>query len=234
MSELFLQVMRQASLVDAELKGRNFRGYAAIFDAPWNDGLTVKHGYIERIARGAFRKALAAKENVPMLLGHDRNMVLGTTKSGNVKISEEPKGLLVDAKLPDNGLGDYARSMIEAGDLQGMSVGMRLNQRADVERSRSGEGIPVMTIRNARKLLDVSLTWEPAYLDTTVELRSQGFVALPLQENGQGVETQPVDSGNGESPDEETTWQMDLPAEPKNQPYVPWWELLARSLEKEF
>jgi HK97 family phage prohead protease len=231
-----IQIMRQTSLVDAELKGRMFRGYAAVFDTPWDDNLTEKFGYIEKVARGAFRKALSSKDNVPFLLGHDRNMVLGTTGSGNVKITEEPKGLLTQAKLPDNHLGEYARSMIESGDLRGMSFGVKLNRRSgDIERSRSGNGIPIMTIRNARKMHDVSLTWEPSYPDSTVlELRSQGFVAIPLQEPGEGEETQPTASGNDDqSPDEQTAWWVEPSAEAETQPFVPWWELLARQLEKE-
>lgn len=233
MSEL-LQVMRQASLVDAELKGRMFRGYAAVFDTPWADNLTQKHGYIERVARGAFRKALTAKDNVPFLLGHDRNMVLGTTASGNVKITEETKGLLTTAKLPDNHIGEYARSMIESGDLKGMSFGLALNQRADVLRSQSN-GILTQTITNARKLLDVSLTWEPAYLDTTVAVRSQGFVAIPSQESAGGEETQPDASGDeDQTPDEEqTAWWVEPSAEAADQPYVPYWEVLAQHLERE-
>jgi len=230
-----LQIRRQASLVDAELKGRMFRGYAAVFDAPWSDDLTQKFGYIERVARGAFRKALSSKDNVPFLLGHDRNMVLGTTGSGNVKITEEPKGLLTTAKLPDNHLGEYARSMIESGDLRGMSFGIKLNRNSgDIERSRSGDGIPMMTIRNARKMHDVSLTWEPSYPDATVELRSQGFVAIPLQEPGVGEESQPTVSGNEDStPDDETAWWVETSAEAEAQPFVPWWEVLAQSIEKE-
>lgn len=228
-----LTIVRQASLVDAEVKGRLFRGYAAVFDSPWDEALVEKFGYIERVARGAFRKALTARDNVPFLLGHDRNMVLGTTGSGNVKVSEEPKGLLVAAKLPDNHLGEYARSMVDSGDLRGMSFGAKLNQQADVIRSQSN-GILTQTIANTRKLIDVSLTWEPSYLDTTVELRSQGFVALPSQENGPGEETQPADSGDGDSPDEKTAWWVEPSAEAEtDQPLVPWWELLARRLEEE-
>lgn len=232
MSEQF-QMMRQASLVDAELKGRLFRGYAAVFDTPWNEDLTASMGYVEKVAKGAFRKALGRTADVPLLLGHDRNQMIATTKSGNLRVKEEPKGLLAEAKLPDNALGEYARTMIEAGDIQGMSYGISLNPRKDVMQS-STAGVITRTIVNAQRLLDVSLTWEPAYTATTVELRSQGFVAIPAQEAGEGEETQLTERGVGDpSPDEETAWQVDLPAEASNQPFVPWWELLAQSLEQE-
>lgn len=227
-------MMRQASLVDAEVKGRMFRGYAAVFDSPWDDSLTEQYGYIERVARGAFRKALSRKDNVPFLLGHDRNMVLGTTRAGNVRLTEEPKGLLTEAKLPDNHLGEYARSMIESGDIQGMSYGIALDPRTDVERSQE-RGILTKTVRTARKLLDVSLTWEPAYEGTSVQLRSLGFVAIPSQESGGGEETQPTSSGGEDpTPDEsQTAWWVEESAEADKEPDIPYWERLARQLERE-
>lgn len=230
MSEI--RMMRQASLVDAELKGRMFRGYAAVFDTPWNQDLTDAMGYIEKISKGAFRKALGRTSDVPLLLGHDRNQMIATTKSGNLRVKEEPKGLLAEAKLPDNALGEYARTMIEAGDIQGMSYGISLDPKRDVLQSKS-DGVITRTIVNAQRLLDVSLTWEPAYSATSVELRSQGFVALPSQENGPGEETQPADSGDGDSPDEKTAWWVEPSAEAEREPFVPWWELLARQLEQE-
>ena len=166
-------------------------------------------------------------------------MMLATTKSGNLRVKEEPKGLLTEAKLPDNHLGEYARTMIENGDIQGMSYGIALDPnvqipKRDVMQTRS-EGVITRTIVNAQRLLDVSLTWEPAYTATTVELRSQGFVALPSQESGQGEETQPADSGEEkESLDEKTAWWVEPSAEAdKEPPLAPWWELLAQQLERE-
>lgn len=232
MSELF-RTIGQADLTDAEVKGRLFRGFAAVFDSPWDDRLTKEMGYVERTARGAFRKALGLKADVPFLLGHDRNMLLGTTKSGNVHLSEEPKGLLVEAKLPDNHLGEYARTMIESGDIQGMSYGIEFNRRTDIVTSQE-RGVLTRTIVNARKLLDVSLTWEPAYASTSVELRSQGFVAIPLQETSEGEETQPAESGDeDQTPDEETAWWVEASAEAAKESPLPWWEIWARTLEKE-
>lgn len=231
----FFTMMRQATLVDAEIKGRLFRGYAAVFDTPWDDRLTSEMGYVEKVAHGAFRKALALKDNVPFLLGHERNMMLGTTKSGNVRLREEPKGLLTEAKLPDNHLGEYARSMVESGDIQGMSYGIALDPRRDVLKSESG-GVITRTIANARRLLDVSLTWEPAYSATTVELRSKGFVAIPSQESAGGSEAQPSESGSEDQPpdDDAEAWWVPEPAEASTQgPFVPWWELLAQSIERE-
>jgi len=233
----FARIMRQATLVDAEVKGRLFRGYAAVVDTPRDDRLTEDMGYVEKVAHGAFRKALALKENVPFLLGHERNMLLATTKAGNLRLREEPRGLLTEAKLPDNHLGEYARSMVDSGDIQGMSYGIALDPRRDVLRSESG-GVVTRTIANARRLLDVSLTWEPAYSATTVELRSQGFVAIPVQEPVGGEETQPNASGTTDQPPDEAedeAWWGEKPADAVPADLTrPWWETYADELERRF
>lgn len=228
------RMMRQASLVDAEVKGRMFRGLAAVFDTPWDDRLIRDMGYVEKVARGTFRKALGRKEDIPFLLGHERNMLLGTTKSGNVHVSEDTRGLLTEAKLPDNHLGEYARTMIESRDIQGMSYGIALDPRQDILRSET-RGVVTRTIVNARKLLDVSLTWEPAYSATTVELRSLGFVAIPAQESGGGEETQPTLSGaEGQPPDDEAWWG-EKPADAVQTDLAkPWWETYINELERRF
>lgn len=197
---------RSVDLVDADLKGRMFRGLAAVYDTPWNEKLIEATGYIEKVARGAFRKALSGSDDVPLLLAHDRHQLLGTTGSGNVRLKDDAKGLVTEAQLPDNYLGEYARSMIEAGDLKGMSYGIELDPRRDTMLTKEN-GIYTRTVVAAKRLLDVSLTYEPAYAATTVELRSTGFVATPLQELLGGEEAQPDAGGNGDTPpDEQAAW----------------------------
>jgi HK97 family phage prohead protease len=208
---------RSVDLVDAEVrKGREFRGYAAVFDSPWNDKLTSATGYIEKVARGIFRKVLTKGDDVPFLIAHDRNQLLGTTQSGNVRLREDGKGLLVESKLPDNYLGEYARSMIEAGDLKGMSYGYQLDPRRDTLLTRAG-GVVTRTIAGLESLVDVSLTWEPAYTATTVELRSQDFVALPLQEilvgEGSQVQEAVTEKPSDEEAPDAAWWTEDSPAD---------------------
>ena len=175
-----MQEYRTASFADAELDGMNFRGYAAVFDSPWNQELVEAMGYVEQVARGAFRKALAKGADVPLLWQHDRRDMLATTKSGTLRLKEDGKGLLVEAQLPETGLGAYVREMIDRGDVQGMSYGIE-SLPSDSLLMRK-DGVMHRTIANVRRLLDTSLTYEPSYSATEVELRSTGFAARPLQE----------------------------------------------------
>jgi HK97 family phage prohead protease len=196
-SEALEPEYRSASFVDAEIKGMDFRGYAAVFDAPWSERLTKAMGYSESIARGAFRKALALDHDVPLLWQHDRRDMLATTKSGNLKLREDGKGLLVEANLPKSGLGEYVREMIERGDVRGMSYGIESTRSDSIMSKRNG--VMHRSIANVRRLLDTTLTWEPSYDATTVELRNlSGLTALPLQALIDGSEEQ-IDDAVGET-----------------------------------
>lgn len=222
-----MQERRSVELVDAELKGHNFRGYAAVFDAPWSDALTEEYGYVEEIRHGTFRKALAAKNDVPLLWQHDANQLLATTKSGALKLEEDGKGLLVQAKLPKTGLGEYVRELVERGDVRGMSYGRDAGANDQTFERRGG--VIYRVVRGAQKLIDVTLTWQPAYPGTNVELRS-GFVATPLQELLDGAETQ-IEDAAAESPPDDEAWWGEEPPEPSAADPRPWWESYIQQIE---
>lgn len=188
--------LRSAPLVDADLRGRTVHGYAAVFDSPWSERLTEERGYVETIARGAFRKALQASGNVPLLWQHERRDMLATTAGGTLRLKEDGRGLHFEADLPDNPLGEYVRSMVDRGDVRGMSFGMQSLPEDSTVEQRSG--VYHRTINTMRRLLDTTLTYEPSYEAATVELRSLGFAALPLQELTGGTEEQTGDAAEEE------------------------------------
>lgn len=182
-----MRELRSAALLDAEVKGRTVRGYAAVYDTPWNDWLIEQTGYVEKVAHGAFRKALTRSPNVPLLWQHDRDSMLATTRSKTLRLKDDAKGLYFEGDLPNTQLGNDVRELIARGDVRGMSYGIAtLPSDSRMERSQP----PVRVVTNAQRLLDVTLTYEPAYESTTVDLRTQGFAAIPLQELLDGTEAQ--------------------------------------------
>jgi hypothetical protein len=183
---------RSASLVDAEVKGRTVAGYAAVYDSPWNERLIEELGYVETLARGAFRKALGRSKNVPLLWQHEHRDMLATTGAGTLRLREDGRGLAFEADLPDNPLGEYVRSMVERGDVGGMSYGIQ--SRPEDSTVTEVRGQYQRRINDVHRLLDVSLTYEPSYEAATVELRSTGFAALSLQEILGGMEEQTEDA----------------------------------------
>lgn len=183
-----------------EVKGRNFRGVAAVYDTPWNDKLIEAVGYVETVAKGAFRSALSLGENIPLLGAHRRHELLATTDAGTLKVADGQTGLEVEADLPKNYLGDYYREMIHRGDIRGMSYGME-TLKGDSIWSRTN-GRQHRSIANVRRLLDVTLTWEPAYPATVAELRAAGLVVAPLEEIAGDLEESPGEAPVELPPDE--------------------------------
>lgn len=137
-------------------------GYAAIFGEVADIG-----GYFnEVLARGAFTKTLQTAD-VRAYFDHDRGRVLGRSSAGTLRVKEDSKGLAVEIDLPDTSDGRDTRTLIERGDISGMSFGFVVMRQ---EWDESGE-IPLRTILEV-ELREVSIVSEPAYDGTTIALRS--------------------------------------------------------------
>jgi HK97 family phage prohead protease len=102
-----------------------FRGYASVTDHPYDvAGGAADGGWSEIIARGAFKRTLGIAQNRALLVGHDHARVVATTRSGNLTMTEDKVGLLVEARLDDRITWVRDLSMqVESGDLDEMSVG---------------------------------------------------------------------------------------------------------------
>jgi HK97 family phage prohead protease len=83
---------------DTEDGQKTFSGYAAVFGAE-SQGLP----FIERIAKGAFARAIKQAEQgrrvIKFLHGHDESRMLATTASGRLSLTEDEVGLKVEARL---------------------------------------------------------------------------------------------------------------------------------------
>jgi HK97 family phage major capsid protein/HK97 family phage prohead protease len=142
-----------------DTRGRTVHGYAALYDQVSDD----LGGYKEKIAPGAFAGVLDA--DVRALLNHDPNEVLGRTKSGTLRLFDEPKGLRFELDLPDSPLGQNMRTAISRGDLDGASFRFEVGDE-------SWEG-DTRTVRSVKALHDVTLATYPAYPSTSIELRTK-------------------------------------------------------------
>ena len=91
--------------------------------------------FIERICKGAFKKALSRNDNVRLLLNHDPNRDLGGTKDGNLELEEDNIGLHARATITDPDVVSKARN----GQLRGWSFGFT---DRDVEQKRDEDGFP--------------------------------------------------------------------------------------------
>lgn len=126
--------------------------------------------FIERICKGAFKKAIQRNDNIRLLLNHNWERDLGGTKDGNLVLTEDNIGLHARATITDKDVIEKARN----GSLVGWSFGF--NDR-EVENSVE-HGIPTRDVKDL-DLYEVSIldrTKTPAYEGTLISVRSDDNV----------------------------------------------------------
>lgn len=137
-------------------------GYAAVF----YEEADIGGWYREVIAPGAFAKTIQAQD-VRAFFGHDRGRVLGRKSAGTLRLQEDAKGLFVEIDLPDTSDGRDARTLIDRGDISGMSFGFEVVRQ---EWDETGD-VAKRTILEV-VLEEVSIVSMPAYDGTSIALRS--------------------------------------------------------------
>lgn len=123
--------------------------------------------FLERIKKGAFKRALERNKDVRILLNHNWRRDLGGTKDGNLELTEDSIGLKARAIITDKEVVETARQ----GGLVGWSFGFE--DREVEESSEAG-----MLTRDVKELdlYEVSIldrTKTPAYEGTLVNVRSE-------------------------------------------------------------
>lgn len=151
----------------AEGEARKIVGYAAMFNRDAN----IAGIFIERIAPGAFSAAIG-RDDVRALFNHDDNLVLGRTKAGTLRLTEDATGLHYEIDPPDTSLARDLVVSIERGDVSQSSFAFRPTRE---QWDETGD-LPVRTILEA-ELFDVSPVTYPAYEDTEVGVRARALVA---------------------------------------------------------
>ena len=139
-------------------------GYAAVFNSPTD----IWGMFTEIIAPGAFEDAIASNNDIRALFNHDWNNVLGRTKSGTLRLSEDARGLKFEVDLPNTTLARDLSESLKRGDISQCSFGfVPTSETWDYEPE-----VPVRTI-NSVELHEISVVSIPAYEDTEVSLRSK-------------------------------------------------------------
>ena len=124
--------------------------------------------FLEKICKGAFKRALGRNDNVVLLLNHDPSRVLASTRDKNLELNEDNIGLHARAVINDAEIAEKARN----GDFVGWSFGF---YDREVENKRDEDGFPLRNVRDL-DLEEVSIldkTKTPAYDGTLVAVRSE-------------------------------------------------------------
>ncbi|MFD1789680.1 HK97 family phage prohead protease [Sphingomonas floccifaciens] len=151
--------VERRAFTEVRTSGRRLEGYAATFGAEAQLGT-----FVETIEPGAFRSAITG--DVLALLDHDAGKVLGRTRSGTLRLSEDSRGLAFSLDIPDTAAGRDVLTLADRGDLGGMSFGFNVPKGGE---HWSGNRRSLRTI-GLREISVVS-AW-PAYPDTELALRA--------------------------------------------------------------
>ena len=162
---------RDIRIEDFELRaagdGMSFSGYAAVFNSP-----SQPLPFTEVIAPGAFKRTLTRRNNIRMLLNHDTSRVLGTTRSGTLRLQEDSRGLHVEADLPDTTYGRDLSVVMQRGDVDAMSFGFSVPPKGD-RWSDDGAHRTLLEVR----LHEVSVVTFPAFEATSAHVRDYSLLA---------------------------------------------------------
>jgi uncharacterized protein len=127
--------------------------------------------FVEEIKPKTFERALMKNDSVDFLFNHDRNRKLGSTKTGEIRLSEDNVGLRAIATVNDSEIVKKAK----AGDLTGWSFGFA--SLVD-EWSTRNDGMQKRTVEEI-DLFEVSiLDKTPAYIAQSLEARGEENVSV--------------------------------------------------------
>lgn len=141
--------------------------------------------FIERIEPGAFERALEKAENVDLLLNHNEERHLGSTREGNLKLFEDNIGLRAICTVTDREVIEKAKKE----QLRGWSFGFYANKDAWTEEK---DGMDRRTVQEL-ELTEVSIIDDrmlPAYIATSIEKRGNEEVICETRSENSKVITE--------------------------------------------
>ena len=124
--------------------------------------------FLERIKSGVFRTALERNDNVLVLLNHDNNRVLATTKDSTAILEEDNIGLRAEITITDKEVVQKARE----GKLSGWSFGFVC--KSDEITTEGNNTIRTVTDIELQEISILDDTKSPAYYGTSIETREGG------------------------------------------------------------
>lgn len=159
------------------------------------DGTLVMEGYALKFEResenlGGFIEVLdkhclngADVSNVVALYNHDPNLPLARStvekgKPGSLDLEVDETGLKFRLIPTDTTFAQDLRTNMLAGVINKCSFAFEIDEKGAEWKKDKTRGIYVRTVKNIRKLWDVSIVTTPAYDDTECQTAKREFVEL--------------------------------------------------------
>lgn len=133
--------------------------------------------FIERIRKGAFKRAIQNNSDIHVLLNHDWSRDLGSTMRGNLELTEDSIGLKARVVTDDPEVVDDARN----GRLVGWSFGF-LDEDV-TEGSFNGLRQRIVNALDLREVSILNNKMRPAYEGTLINARSEEEQPINLAED---------------------------------------------------
>lgn len=142
-------------------------GHAAVFNSRSVD----LGGFREVIAPGAFARTIRNGHTIHALHSHDFADLLGSTRSGALKLSEDSRGLYFELELADTSLGRDVYALVKRGDMNSMSFLFNVNGAAGERWRELSDGTIERTLIDVN-LFEISTVASPAYPAASVSARA--------------------------------------------------------------
>ena len=133
--------------------------------------------FIERIRKGAFKRAIQNNSDIHVLLNHDWSRDLASTTRGNLELTEDSIGLKARVVTDDPEVVDDARN----GRLVGWSFGF-LDEDV-TEGSFNGLRQRIVNALDLREVSILNNKMRPAYEGTLINARSEEEQPINLAED---------------------------------------------------
>lgn len=159
------------------------KGYINAVERDSREMATAKGGFVEQVRSGTWKNAISKKDDIPLLLNHNKNRKLASTKEGTLKLTEDNIGLYAEARVYDKEVVDKAKKKKLVGWSFGFSKLKDSWGKTDggVDR-RYLEDIDISEV----SVLDDSRT--PAYYGTSIESRDNEEVSIEQRSFSDNVE----------------------------------------------
>lgn len=146
---------------------RMVEGYALLYDSRSQD----LGGFVEVIDKTALEGVIERSDVFALLNHNDSRGILARSKqgTGSLILDGDSIGLRYMFEAPRTALGDELLEYLKRGDITGSSFAFSI---AEDEWTDMDDGRYLRTIKRFERIYDVSPVWNPAYLDTSVAMRS--------------------------------------------------------------
>lgn len=167
------EIERRVALSDATIEYRDaengdkrpvIAGYGAVF------GLESRNlgGFVETIHKNAFDAVLATNPDVIGVFNHDRNLLLGRTSNGTMKLSTDAYGLRYEITPSNTTVARDVIEWVKDRTVVGSSFAFAISRDNGDSWSSDSSGLRHREVRNVGLLEDIGPVCRPAYDDSSV------------------------------------------------------------------